>query len=64
MLYAGSIAQFGKMQLDNLLGIPATDATKYYQAAYDAACMLEGKYSLYNKYADKYENYWRLFFRC
>lgn len=61
MLYAGSIAQFGKMQLDNLLGIPATDATKYYQAAYDAACMLEGKYSLYNKYADKYENYWRLF---
>ena len=61
MLYAGSIAQFGKMQLDNLLGIPAADATKYYQAAYDAACMLEGKYSLYNKYTDKYENYWRLF---
>lgn len=61
MLYAGSIAQFGKMQLDNLLGIPAADATKYYQAAYEAALALDGKYTLYNKYTDKAENYWRLF---
>ena len=61
MLYAGSIAQYGKMQLNNLLGIPSSDANKYYQAAYDAAKMLEGKYSLYNKYNDKYENYWHLF---
>lgn len=61
MLYAGSIAQFGKMQLGNLLGIPAEDANKYYLASYEAALKLEGKYSLYNKYSDKYENYWRLF---
>lgn len=37
MLYAGSIARYGKVQLNGLLGIPAGDAVKYYQAAYDAA---------------------------
>lgn len=61
MLYAGSIAQFGKMQLNNLLGIPVADAIKYYQAAYEATLALDGKYMLYNKYTDKTENYWRLF---
>jgi hypothetical protein len=61
MLYAGSIAQYGQMQLNNLLGIPSSDAKRYYQAAYEAAKSLEGKYSLYNKYADKFENYWKLF---
>lgn len=61
MLYAGSIAQYGKIQLDGLLGIPAADASKYYQASYDASVALEGHYSLYTKYADKFENYWRLF---
>lgn len=61
MLYAGSIAQYGEMQLDGLLGIPSSDAKKYYQASYDASKALEGKYSLYNKYADKYENFCKLF---
>lgn len=61
MLYAGSIAQYGQMQLGNLLGIPASESKRYYEAAYDAAKALEGKYTLYNKYTDKFENYWRLF---
>lgn len=61
MLYAGSIAQYGRIQLDGLLGIPATDAQKFYQASYDASVALEGHYSLYRKYSDKFENYWNLF---
>ncbi|WP_288204956.1 RagB/SusD family nutrient uptake outer membrane protein [uncultured Parabacteroides sp.] len=61
MLYAGSIAQYGKIQLDGLLGIPAVDAESYYQKSYEASKALENKYSLYNKYSDKCENYWRLF---
>lgn len=62
MLYAASIAQYGKIQLDGLLGIPASEASRYYQAAWDAARQLDGKYALYNKSADKYENYCKLFF--
>lgn len=61
MLYAGSIAQYGKIQLDGLLGIPSENAKSYYEASYAAAKALEGKYSLYNKYTDKTENYWHLF---
>ena len=61
MLYAGSIAQYGKMQLGGLLGISAADAKSYYEMSYEAAKALGNKYSLYNKYSDKYENYWKLF---
>jgi len=61
MLYAGSIAQYGSIQLNGLLGIPAADAQKYYQASYDASIALDGHYSLYRKYSDKFENYWHLF---
>lgn len=61
MLYAGSIAQYGKIQLDGLLGIPASDAKYYYELSYESAKALDNKYSLYNKYADKFENFWNLF---
>ncbi len=37
MLYAGSIARYGKVQLDGLLGIPAGEADRYYQASYAAS---------------------------
>ncbi|HVW61360.1 MAG TPA: RagB/SusD family nutrient uptake outer membrane protein, partial [Puia sp.] len=36
-LYAGSIAEFGTVQLDGVAGIPADKAASYYQTAYDAA---------------------------
>ena len=36
-LYAASIAEFGTVQLDGLVGIPADDAEGYYKTAYDAA---------------------------
>ena len=63
MLYAASICQFDTPAAgyEELLGMSASKAQSYYQAAYDAASKLEGKYSLYNKFSDKFENYWNLF---
>jgi starch-binding outer membrane protein, SusD/RagB family len=63
MLYAASSARYGTVQLGGILGIPATDASKYYQAAYDAAnaIMTSGTYSLYSKYTDKATNFQNLF---
>ncbi|MDR1982142.1 MAG: RagB/SusD family nutrient uptake outer membrane protein [Tannerellaceae bacterium] len=61
MLYAASIAQYGTIQLDGILGIPKSEATKYYQSSYDASLEVGKRYSLYNKHADKFENYWNLF---
>jgi starch-binding outer membrane protein, SusD/RagB family len=63
MLFAGSIARYGSLQLDGILGIPAADANKYFQSAYDAAnaVIALNKYSLYNKSADKVANFQNLF---
>lgn len=62
-LYAGSIAQFGEVQLQGIVGIPANKANTYYQAAYDAseAIMLSGKHALYNADADKVTNFKNIF---
>lgn len=62
-LYAGSIAQFGTVQLDGLLGIPQAEATSYYQKAYDAAKKIQslGKYELYNNEENKVQNYKNVF---
>ncbi len=57
MLYAGTIAKYGTVQLNGLLGIPSSEATSYFQKSYDAAVALEGKYTLYRANADKYQNY-------
>jgi len=62
-LYAGSIAQFGNVQLDGIVGIPSSKSSSYYQAAYDAskAIMTGGKHSLYNANADKVTNFKNIF---
>ena len=62
-LYAGSIAQFGTVQLNGVVGIPAAKANTYYQAAYDASnlIMTSGKYALYNNDADKAMNFRNIF---
>jgi len=63
-LYAGSIAQYGSVQLNGVVGIDASKATSYYQQAYDAAQLIisSGKYSLFNKYpGDKVKNFRNLF---
>lgn len=69
MLTAASEAKYGSVQLDGLVGIPSSEAKKYYMLAYEAACMAMdngGKYELYNVYNDgtaegMIKNYWNLF---
>lgn len=63
MLFAGSIARYGSVQLNGLVGIPATEANKYFQASFDAAkAVIEsGKYSLYKSKPDKVDNFTSLF---
>lgn len=62
-LYAGSIAQFGTVQLDGVVGIPANKANTYYQQAFDASkeIMNSGKHALYNVDADKVTNFKNIF---
>jgi hypothetical protein len=73
MLYAGTIAKYNQVTLvdgagNRLCGIPASKAITYFKASYDAAVLLENKYSLYKKTwaaGDKeaqYQNYVNLFF--
>ncbi|HKL31290.1 MAG TPA: RagB/SusD family nutrient uptake outer membrane protein [Tangfeifania sp.] len=64
MLYAASIAEFGTVQLDGLLGIPASQADNYWQASYNASLEIinSGKYALYNQLPDDpAENFQQLF---
>ncbi len=62
-LYAASIAEFGTVQLDGLVGIPADDAEGYYRTAYDAASKIisSGQFELYDKDSDKTENFKNIF---
>ncbi len=71
MLYAGTIAKYNTIDLTSgsvrLCGLPSSKAVTYFKAAYDAAALLDGKYSLYkNKWSatDKeaqYQNFVSLF---
>jgi hypothetical protein len=68
MLYAGSIAKYGSLNFvdgdaraQGFTGIPADKAAGFYQKSIDAAKLLDGKYSLYRKTADKLTNYTDLF---
>ncbi len=62
-LYAGSIAEYGVVQLDGLLGIPASDAQSYYQKSYEASKKVidDGIHFLYNVDNDKVKNYRDIF---
>lgn len=64
-LYAGSIAQFGSMQLNDLLGIPQSQASDYYQKAFDAAqdIIASGAFQLYDQDSDKLLNFRNLFIK-
>ena len=63
MLYAGSIAKYGTVQLDGILGIPSGEANAYYDKAYKAAKAVidGGLHPLYNKNADPVKNYGEIF---
>ena len=60
-LYAGSIGEFGTVQLNGLVGIP--NAQPFWQTAYDASKALidQGGHSLYQKNGDPAKNFQELF---
>ena len=62
-LYAASIAKYGKVQLNGLLGFPASDVENYAKISYDAskAILGNGIHALYEKHADPVVNYQNLF---
>ncbi len=62
-LYAGSIAKYGTVQLDGLVGIPASDSDTYYQTSLSASqtVITEGGYSLFSSYSEPSTNYANLF---
>ena len=62
-LYAGSIAQYGTVQLNGVIGIEPSKATAYYQQAYNAAKQLinSGNYALIDNNADKVMNFRNIF---
>ena len=53
-LYAGSIARFGNVDLDGIVGIPSVDEAGYWLKSYNASKELinNSPHSLYNKYPD------------
>ncbi|MDR2919550.1 MAG: RagB/SusD family nutrient uptake outer membrane protein [Tannerella sp.] len=63
-LYAGSIAKYGTVQLDGVIGIPSSEAHRFFQKAFDAsnAVIGLGKYALYeSKPDDRAQNYCDIF---
>ncbi len=65
-LYAGSIAKYGTVRLDGLVGIPASEAPRFFQSAFNASqeVLNSGRYSLYNKKPDdKSQNYCDMFLK-
>lgn len=62
-LYAGSIAQYGTIQLNGILGISKGEMQAYYQKSYDAskAIIESGSYALYNNDPDKVVNFKNIF---
>jgi hypothetical protein len=64
MLWAASVAKYGSVQLNGVVGIPASNANAFYAKASAAAeaVITSGKYSLYNATpANKSENYRNIF---
>ncbi len=64
MMYAGSVARYSTLQLDGILGLPASDAEVYFQEASDAAkeVINSGRYALYDLDPDKESNYRKMTF--
>lgn len=62
-LYAGSIAKYGTVQLNGVVGIDEGQSLSYFQKAYDATDQIikSNQFSLYNKYPDKIQNFRNLF---
>lgn len=71
MLYAACVAKYGATnfvdgdaRVQGFVGIPSAKAAQYFTQSYDASKLLEGHYSLYEKNADKVQNYIDLFLKA
>lgn len=65
-LYAASIAKYGAVEIEGLVGITGSEATRFFQISYDAskAIIESGTHSLYNKKADDLsQNYCDIFLK-
>lgn len=65
-LYAGSIARYGTVQLDGLVGIPSSEADRFFEISYEAskAIIDSNNYALYNsKPDDKAQNFCDMFLK-
>lgn len=63
-MYAASIATWGTVQINGLVGIPASEAQRFWQASFDASKSIieSGVFQLYNQTpANKAENFRMLF---
>ncbi len=62
-MYAASIAQWGSVQLDGIIGIPADKAANYWQISYNTSkeIISSGKFSLYDGGDNKAQNFRNLF---
>lgn len=62
-LYAGSIAKYGTVDLDGLVGIPSSDATYYFNISLEASIEIinNSGHTLFSQYPDPAENYYHLF---
>jgi len=62
-LFAASIAKYGTVQLDGLVGIPNSEADAYYQLSLSASQKIisDAGYTLFNKYPNASDNYANLF---
>lgn len=65
-LYAGTIAKYGTVQLNGVVGIASSESARFFQESYDASTSLIGLnlYSLYNKKPEnKSQNYCDMFLK-
>jgi hypothetical protein len=65
-LYAGSIAKYGSVQLDGVIGIPASEASRFFQTSCDVSSEILslGVYALYDKKPDdRSQNYCEMFLK-
>jgi starch-binding outer membrane protein, SusD/RagB family len=65
MLYAASIAKYGTLDLNSLVGLPFSEADAYWKKAYDASkSIIDSKaFALYAKNPDKVLNFQELFLK-
>lgn len=62
-LYAGSIAKYGTVKLDGVVGIPSGEASRLFTESYNASKKIFAlnKYQLYRKNPDKAQNFYEMF---